>query len=669
MTKKVKIYGLDCPNCARTLEGELNKLDSVRELKIDFVKSTISFECQNEEIALNDIIAQTKKLEPQAKIVDNKDNKHSNRLWLDIAMLAIGLCIGIVALTVPMPIAAFWTLFVLSVLFMGYKTYIKAFLLLIKGKINENLLITISVIGAAVIDKKMEAIMVIALYSLGKILEGIALDRSRKSIEKLTAFKPDYAVLIDGEQETRVDPSQVRPGQVIIVRPGEKVALDGVIIEGNSTLDTQSLTGESMPLSVKKNDSVLSGSIVLDGVIKIKTTSNFADSTASKIMDLIENATEKKSKTETFISKITKWYTLGVIVCAIIVWGIVWAVKQDLDLAVYRGLIFLVTSCPCAFAISVPLAYFSGLGTASKHGILIKGSNYLDACAKIQMVAFDKTGTLTTGKFAIKNIVVFDKDYSKKDIIYLASIGEQYSLHPLAKSIVKANKKKLKSAENVEEKSGEGVYYDFEGEHYFVGRKTENIRNTIVELYKNDKKLAEIDLEDTIKPTSLEACKNLKALGIKTVLLSGDNDEVVKKVAGEVGVQEAYGKLLPQDKYAWIEQRKNERIGYVGDGLNDAPSLALADVGFSMGINGNSASIEAADIVLVDDDPNKIERAIKLSRFTRRIVWENISLSAIIKFTFLLLGSLGVTGILSAVIADVGVTLLAILNSLRILRK
>ena len=360
---------------------------------------------------------------------------------------------------------------------------------------------------------------------------------------------------------------------------------------------------------------------------------------------------------------------MGVIVCALIVWGIVWAVKKDLDLAVYRGLIFLVTSCPCAFAISVPLAYFSGLGTASKHGILIKGSNYLDACAKIQVVAFDKTGTLTTGKFAIKNIVVFDKDYSKKDIIYLASIGEQYSLHPLAKSIVEANKKKLKPAEKVEEKSGEGVYYDFEKEHYFVGRKTKNIQNTIVELYKNDKKLAEIDLEDTIKPTSKEACKNLNALGIKTVLLSGDNEEVVKKVASEVGVQEGYGKLLPQDKYAWIEQRKNERVGYVGDGLNDAPSLALADVGFSMGINGNSASIESADIVLVDDDPNKIEKAIKLSRFTRRIVWENILLSAVIKFTFLLLGSLGITGILSAVIADVGVTLLAILNSLRILRK
>ena len=386
-------------------------------------------------------------------------------------------------------------------------------------------------------------------------------------------------------------------------------------------------------------------------------------------MNLIENAENKKSKTETFISKITRWYTLGVFILSVLVWGIVWAVTKDFNTALYRGLIFLVVSCPCAFAISVPLSYFSGIGNASKKGILIKGSNYLDACAKLDIVAFDKTGTLTTGQFNIEKVESFKDNLTEEDIIYLASLGEQNSLHPLAKSILAKNKKELVEVDNVKEIAGEGVYFTFYGKTYFIGRKGKEGKNTSVEVYENEVLIGKIYLSDTIKESSRVACEELNSMGIKTVLLSGDNKEIVESVGNSLGIQECKYSLLPQDKYNWIEEnKKGKTLAYVGDGINDAPSLMLADVGISMGINGSPASIEASDIVLVDDNPNKVPMAVKLSKYTRKIVWENIIFSAGIKFTFLLLGAIGITGMLPAVLADVGVTVLAVLNSMRALR-
>lgn len=719
MNKKVKIIGLDCPNCAKTLEKEIAKINGIEKVEINFVKAELEFSSKDINKSLEKIIKLTKKLEPQAEIIDEENQsknytnnsakksehkschedlcdetiKHSNcchehkhnddcchesqthekssknkSIILDFVMLFFGLFLGILSPVIKSSLLVHYCLLISSVLVIGYKVYIKALRLVFRGVINENLLLTISVIGAIAIHKDMEAVMVIALYSVGKILEGLAVGKARKSIEKITNFKPQYAVVIRDTEEIRLNPSEVEIGETIVIRPGECIPIDAEIIEGSTNLNMQSLTGESLPVFVKTGDKVLSGAIVMDGVVHAKTMALYKDSTVSKILNLIENNQQKKSKTETIISKITKWYTLGVIAFACLTFGIVYLLTSNFQTALYRGLIFLVVSCPCAFAISVPLSYFSGLGNASSKGILIKGSVYLDASARIKTVAFDKTGTLTTGKFVIEKIVIEDKNLKEEDVLFLAGIGEQYSLHPLAKSITESACKKLPKAKNVKEISGEGLYFEYNKKQYFVGRKSKKLEQTCVELFEEDKCLAKIYLHDNIKPTSIQEIETLNKMGIKTVLLSGDKKNIVEKMAKELGVSEYKSELLPQDKSEWIESQKGKGcLAFVGDGLNDAPSLTISDVGFCMGLEGNSASIEASDIVLSDDNPNKISRAIKISKFTRKIVWQNISFSAIIKLTFLCLGAFGITGMLSAVIADVGVTVLAVLNSLRAL--
>lgn len=665
MKKEVKIQGLDCPNCARSLENEFNKLKNVKNAEIDFLKSTLTFESDDCEKAFKDIVNLAKKVEPNAKISEKIEKKLDFMLIFDVILLFLGVGLGIMLFFVKLPTWAYWTLYCVAALMLGYKTYYKAAKQLFKGIINENLLITISVIGASIISEHMEGLMVITLYTIGKIFEGLAVGKARKSISSLAKMQPEYANLVKRGKIEVVSPEQVKIGNIILVKPGEKVPIDGEIIEGTCLLDKQSLTGESVPVTAKTGDKILSGSIVLDSAIKIKTTKPYSDSAISKIMNLVENASKNKSKTETFISKITKYYTLGVVVLAILVFGIVYIISKDLSLSFYRGLIFLVISCPCAFAISVPLTYFAGLGNASKNGILIKGSNYLDACAKLKTLAFDKTGTLTSGEFEI--VEVESDKISKSELIYLAALGEQNSVHPLAKAIVSACKKKLKSVENFKEIAGSGVKFSYNNKNYFVGRKNKKLQNTVVEVYENDVKLGQIICSDKIKSTSKATIEELKKMQIKTVLLSGDNKASVSKVASEIGIDEALDTLLPEDKFDWIEKNK-KGTAYVGDGINDAPALSLADVGISMSINGSPASIEASDMVLVDDDPYKIITAIKIAKRTKKIVLENIIVSAVVKVTFLALGSFGITGMLAAVFADVGVTLLAILNSLRALK-
>lgn len=680
MKKKVRIEGLDCPNCARSLEIEINKLDSVKWAKLDFLKSSLEFDCDNFQTAIEDIEKVTKELEPDAKLIknDEKSNKKAFKsLILDLFTLFLGITIGIIIFFVRMPTWSYWLLYSISALALGYKTYYKAVRLLFKGIVNENLLITISVIGASIVSEHMEGLMVIALYSIGKIFEGLAVDKSRRSIEALAKIQPEFAVVVDENgNEQKLAPENVEKGSIIIVKPGEKVAIDGIIIDGECDFNMQSLTGESLPVKLGYGQEVLSGAIALNGVVKIKTSQSYSNSTISKIMELVEHASQNKSKTETFISKLTKYYTLGIIALSLIVWAIVWAVTKDFNSAIYRGLIFLVISCPCAFAISVPLTYFSGLGNASKNGILIKGSNYLDACAKIKIMAFDKTGTLTSGQFKIDKIISYSQNISEDDLLEIAAKGEQFSIHPLAKAIV-SEAEKLESfsknneqIENLKEIGGKGIEFSLSGKNYFVGRQNNNEIETVVEIYENSIKLGEIVLSDQIKPTSKEAIARLKKQGIKTLLLSGDNKGSVERVSRQLEIDQSHYGLLPQDKYKLIESLKNgkDTVGYVGDGINDAPSLTLCDVGFSMGINGSPASIEASDIVLVDDNPQKIASAIKISKFTKKIVLENIILSAAIKVIFLVLGSVGITGMLSAVFADVGVTLIAIFNSLRALK-
>ena len=671
MVKKLRINGLTCPNCAKKLENEINKLASIKSAKLDFLKSSLELEFDNEEKAISDVLNLAKKIEPDAVIVVNHKKTKSYRNLFDIGLLLMGLVCGCLIFVVEVPVLCYWSLFVVSALLMGYKTYLKALHLLCKGTVNENFLVTVSVVGATLVGEHFDALMVIALYSIGKILEGIALNRSKKSIEALTNIKPEFAVILDEQkQEKQITPSEIKVGDILVVKAGEKVAVDGVVTEGSVSLNTQSLTGESLPLLVQKDDEVLSGAIVLDGVLFVKATKVYEESTVNRIIDLIENGSNKKAKTETVISKIAKWYSLGVIVLSVLVWGMVWLISHDFSVAVYRGLIFLVVSCPCAFAISVPLAYFSGLGNASRNGVLIKGSNYLDILANINLVAFDKTGTLTTGEFEITQICVKDKAYSEQEILHLASLGEQYSNHPLAKAVVQACECKLEQLQNVKEIAGQGVVYVYQGVEYFVGRKNLLQKNTVVELYQQDDLIGEIYFQDAPKTTAIKTVEQLKALKIKTVMLSGDNEAVVQRVAEQLQIDEAYGKLLPEAKFKWLEdnQAPKKTIAYVGDGINDAPSLTLADVGISMGLNGSAVSLEAADIILANDNPEKIVTGIKISKYTRKIVWQNIMLAALIKIVFLTLGVFGITGMLSAVIADVGVTLLAIINSLRALK-
>lgn len=670
MTKKYKIEGLDCPNCARTLENELNKSQHIEKAKIEFVKSLVEIKAKDDSLALDDAIKITKEIEPDAKIIVKSENNSKKMLFVDIFSLIFGILLTILTLVLKKPTWLYWALFTISALSLGYKTYYKALKLLTKGIINENFLVTLSVIGATIVGEHCDALMVVALYSIGKILEGVALDKSKKSIAKLTNIKPEFAyILNENGEEVKVDPSVIKVSDTLIVKAGERIAVDGVVLSGSVTLNTQSLTGESLPVSVSEGYEVLSGSIVLDGVLKIKATKEYKNSTVSKILDLIENASDKKAKTETVISKIARWYTLGVIVLAIVVWGVVWAMTNNLNTAVYRGLIFLVVSCPCAFAISVPLSYFSGIGNASKNGILVKGSNYLDVLAKLEVIDFDKTGTLTTGEFEIVNVETLGK-YKKEEIVYIACLGEQYSNHPLAKAITKNCTKKLEKVEKIKEIAGKGVYFEYLGKNYFVGRYSENLSKTMVEVYENDIKIGTIELMDEIKPTTSSCIRQLKEMGIKTVMLSGDSKTIANSVAKTIGIDEAYGELLPKDKYNFIEKQKAQNIvmGYVGDGINDAPSLMLADVGISMGLGGSDASIEGSDIVIANDNIEKIVDAIKISKFTRKIVWQNIILSAVVKIVFLSLGAFGITGMLSAVIADVGVTLVAILNSIRTLK-
>lgn len=556
-----------------------------------------------------------------------------------------------------------------SLLLMGYKTYFKAIFQSIHLKLDENTLVTISIIGACALNESMEGLMVIALYTLGKMLESRAVNYSRKSISALINTQPEYAIILKDEREEKVKPEQVEVGDIIVVKPGEKIPVDGVVIDGNCNIDKRHLTGESIPVNVSVDDSVPSGSIVLDGVLKIKATSKYTDSTVSKILNLVSNATNKKSKTETFISRFSSYYTLGVIILSFVVWGITWAVLGNINTAIYRGLIFLVVSCPCAFAISVPLSYFSGIGRCSKQGILIKGSNYLDTCASIDEILLDKTGTLTTGEFEVVKVET-TQGTKESELFEIVVAGEQNSLHPIAKAICGFYGKNSKCvAKNYHEVAGKGIEFEIKRYKYFVGRSLNSKGYTQVDVLKSDKLIGSIYLQDKIKSSSYVMVENLKKLNVSSMMLTGDNMSIAKKVCSDIGIDSYHAELMPQDKFNILEKEKSKgkTVAFVGDGINDAPALTLSDVGISMGIMGSQATIESSDVVIADDNLKRIPDLIKISKRTKKIVLENIIFAGVTKLTFLILGALGITGMLLAVFADVGVTLLAILNSLRVL--
>lgn len=673
MKKEYNITGLDCGHCALTLEKYLQKVDGVISASINFSTSKLYLEIEDDKVlsTIKNINKTIKQVNPDVKISQGHDHSFDSTVsQLDIILYCVGLVLGLIILFVkPIPTWLYFTMLITSLLLMGYKTYFKAIFQSIHLKLDENTLVTISIIGACALNESMEGLMVIALYTLGKMLESRAVNYSRKSISALINTQPEYAIILKDEREEKVKPEQVEVGDIIVVKPGEKIPVDGVIIDGNCNIDKRHLTGESIPVNVSVDDSVPSGSIVLDGVLKIKATSKYTDSTVSKILNLVSNATNKKSKTETFISRFSSYYTLGVIILSFVVWGITWAVLGNINTAIYRGLIFLVVSCPCAFAISVPLSYFSGIGRCSKQGILIKGSNYLDTCASIDEILLDKTGTLTTGEFEVVKVET-TQGTKESELFEIVVAGEQNSLHPIAKAICGFYGKNTKFvAKNYHEVAGKGIEFEIKRNKYFVGRSLNSKGYTQVDVLKSDKLIGSIYLQDKIKSSSYVMVENLKKLNVSSMMLTGDNMSIAKKVCQDIGIDSYHAELMPQDKFNILEKEKSKgkTVAFVGDGINDAPALTLSDVGISMGIMGSQATIESSDVVIADDNLKRIPDLIKISKRTKKIVLENIVFAGVTKLTFLILGALGITGMLLAVFADVGVTLLAILNSLRVL--
>jgi Cd2+/Zn2+-exporting ATPase len=519
--------------------------------------------------------------------------------------------------------------------------------------------------------------MVISLYEIGKLLEFIAVNNSRKSISELMDIKPEYANIKIDDTIKKVSPEEAKIGDTIVILEGEKVPLDGIVTLGNAKLNTQALTGESKLRSVTINDFVLSGSINQLGLLELKVTNTYKDGTVAKILELTEKATDRKAKTENFVSKAARIYTPTVLILAIIV-ALTFPIIFDITFkdSIYRALVFLVISCPCAIAISVPLSYFSGIGASSKKGILIKGSDYLDSLGKIKEIIFDKTGTITTGNFLDYKLEILDNNYQEETIITYLVSGETLSNHPIAKSIItifdKTNKVKVT---NFKETPGKGITFKIKEDIIKIGSSSFcNIKDNDNYIYinVNNKNISRLKLTDEIKKDAKSTIERLKKLGIKTKMFTGDEKEIAKNIANKVGIDEVYYELLPQDKYNLLEDVLNKKeglIAFVGDGINDAPSLALADIGISMGGVGSDAAIESSDIVIMNDDLNKIIDAIDISKKTTKIIKQNLVFAIGIKILVLILSALGLSSMYQAVFADTGLTLLTILNTTRILKK
>lgn len=690
-----EIAGLDCAACANEIQEGLNKNPEIKNANVNFAKMKLTYETdtlskEGIEKIVQSIEPEVELLEVNSKSKDLKNEKaqkeNRKKLWLHILRLVIGIIVAGVGLYVPMPQITSTIFIALGYAILLFKTAKNAVKLLFKSKtINENLLITISCIGAYLVGKSSEGLMVIILYEIGKILEEKAINKTRKSISDLMDIKPEYANLKKGDEIEIVEPSEVKVGDIVVAKQGEKIPLDGVVVKGTASLNTASLTGESKPQDVDENDIVLSGSIVLEGLLEIKVTEKYENSTVSKILELVENATDKKAKTETFVNKAAKIYTPIVIGIAILV-GIFLPLISNVTYggengSIYRALIFLVISCPCAIAISVPLCYFSGIGKSSKEGILIKGSDYLDELKDVKEIVFDKTGTLTKGQFGISKIEVYSDKYVENDVLKYVVWGESYSNHPIAKSIVRnAKNVETKKVENYEEITGKGIKYNIDGKTVLagnsslVGKEDEVAESTKIYLKIDDELVGSILLKDEAKHGTKEAIQALNSRGIVTKMFTGDNKKAAKQIAEELGISEFEAEMLPDQKYSELEKElekykgTNGKVAFVGDGINDSPVLARADVGISMGGVGSGSAIEASDIVVMTDSIDRIDCAIDISKKTSKIIKQNLIFSIGVKIVVLILSVFGVANMWEAVFADVGATLITVLNSLRILK-
>ena len=678
---------LDCAACANEIQEKLAKNPGLHNVNVNFAKLKLTYE--TDTVSVEEVRKAVKEQEPDVEMISEEkmkeiENKKESKTGVQIARLVVGTLIAGIGLYAKLPDTVSTIFIILGYAILLFRTAKNAFKMLFASKkINENFLITVSCVGAYLVGEHMEGLMVIILYEIGKILEEKSISKSRKSIKDLMNIKPEYANLKAENDIKRVAPEEVRIGDTILVKEGEKVPLDGIVTKGTADLNTASLTGESKLTQVSENKNVLSGSIVVDGMIEVRVTEEYENSTVSRILDLVENATDKKAKTETFVNKASSIYTPIVIGLAAIV-AIFLPLFTDIPYtgnngSIYRALIFLVISCPCSIAISVPLSYFSGIGKSSKEGILIKGSDYIDAIKDIKEIVFDKTGTLTKGEFEITKIDTFE-NYTEQEVLKYAVMGEKYSNHPLAKSIMKANKEEIAEVQDFKEIAGKGLSYQYNGETVLVGNSVlvdANDSNeegaTKIYVKINDKLAGIIYLGDTVKEGVVETIKELKKLGIKTNMFTGDNKQIAEKTGKEIGIQNIKSEMLPQDKYNAFEEiinKKEEKakVAFVGDGINDSPVLARADVGISMGGVGSESAIEASDVVIMTDNISKILDAIKISKKTCGIIRQNLVFAITVKVLILFLSTIGLSGMWQAVFADVGVTILTIFNTLRILK-
>jgi Cd2+/Zn2+-exporting ATPase len=677
---KIKI---NCAVCADKIEQKIRSLDYVESAALNFALGKLSVSTARGDIfdELKKIVASVEQdgeltrlnAEPEPKAPWYRD-------WFLWCFLS-GALTGAAGLAVGRFVPAYNVLSIVLICvgaaLMLIKTAIKAFKKTVFGRsIDENLLMSIAVVGAIAIGENLEGLLVIFLYQIGSFLEEKALAKSHRDIKNLLRKKPQTARLKTADGFIVVSPSQVEIGSEIVVFAGDVVPLDGEIVSGASSLDLSGLTGESVPVAVSAGDAVMSGSVNLDGVLTIKTTAKESESTITKIMRLIETAAERKAKTETLVSRAARIYTPVVISIAVLVFLLfAFVAKAGMRESVYRGMIFLVISCPCAIAISVPLSYFSGIGNASRKNILIKGSNYIDAMASLKTAVFDKTGTLTTGQFAVWEIRS-ESDLNQEEILRYAAAGEQNSAHPIARAIVAHYQKifdgkELFDAKNISETAGSGLSFEADSKRVFVGRGQSQNGKTAVEVKIDGKTAGQIFLSDDIKPQAQETIEYLKSNGVDIHMFTGDNAAAANAAAQKIGIENVRAELLPQDKYEGIEKLldcKRGTVAFVGDGINDSPVLTRADIGIAMGLSGSSATIDTADIVLMSDKLTKLPQLHKIARFTRRVVVQNLVLALSVKLLFMVLGTLGLAGMAWAVAADVGLMLISIFNSLRILR-
>ena len=672
---RYNINNLDCANCARKIEEMLNNNSDFKNASVNFNTCKVSYE-SDKEYSLKDLNELVKGIEPDAYLTEEEVEKDTKQFHLSI--LIIALVIGILAYLLPLSKSFKLVLYIVSYGLLLYRTTINAVKLLVKGNgINENALITISCLGALLLGKVMEGMMVITLYTIGKILEEKAINNSRKSIKELLDIKEPYAYKKVKNKIDKVKVEDVLVGDVLVVKAGEKIPVDGIVVKGSSKLDTSALTGESELAEVEEGATVLSGSINTLNVIEIKATSLFENSTVSKILELLESATDKKAKTETVISKISKIYTPVVVILAILIMVLFPLVfKISTHDSIYRGLTFLVVSCPCAIAISIPLSYFTAIGVAGKKGILIKGSNYLDNLSEATSIIFDKTGTLTSGAFTVSNIEIIDKKYTKDEIINILVMGESYSDHPIAKSILKLKDTDIDSSKvkNFKEMIGKGISFTLDNKKILIGNgklcnKCKD--EAMIHLNIDGKHVASITIDDGIKNNAKEAITKLKSYGIKTYMFTGDKKDVALDIGHKLDIDEIKYEMLPTDKYEYYEKvsESNKITIFVGDGINDAPVLKRADIGISMGGVGADSAIEASDIVLVSDEVERIPQAIEISKYTRKIIKQNLIFAMGVKLIILLLSVFGYANMWLAVFGDTGVTLITILNTLRIIKK